>query len=138
MRSSRTMGVVALATVGCMLLLPAAGVATASGKPGMTKASAAVARAIVADTAEGVQAKCQNVKVTKSSKSWGAFGPKSPPPRGCPAPGDYFAVVKKERGTWRIVPVANNASCEEIANELKSAGASKSVMTDFLKGYFIC
>lgn len=131
-------GTLALATAFSMLLLPAAGTAMAAGKPGMQNATKGTVRAVVADLVPGVPAKCFTVRVTRSSRSWGVLNQKSPPPRGCPALGDGFAVVKKDRGTWRGIPIANNASCKEISSALRSSGSSRAITRDFMKGYFRC
>ncbi len=127
-----------LAAAGGLMLIPISGTALAADKPGMKKASASVAKAVIADTVPGANVKCMTVRVTKSSKSWGAVDVKTPPPAGCPSPGDGIAVVKKEAGSWGLVPLANNASCEDIRAVLKAEGASKAVLRDFLKGYFTC
>ena len=131
-------GTLALATAFSLLMLPVAGTATASTKPGMKKAPAATARVIITTIVPGAQTKCFTVKVTRSRNSWGAFNQTFPAPRGCPNPGDGFAVVKKQRGKWRTIPIANNASCSEVSSSLRAAGSSRAVTRDFLKGYFQC
>ena len=130
-------GTVLVIAVG-MAVVSIGGTSLASEFPGLTPASAPVARAVIADAAPGAKVKCMTVRITKSSDSWGAFTTKFPPPSGCTSPGDVLGVVKKAGGTWRLVPMANAASCKDVRAALKGAGAPPSVLRDFLKGFFTC
>ena len=124
--------------VAAALILGGAAHATAGKQPGMREAPKPIAREILSDTSPNSNVRCMNVRLAKSSKSWGAFSPAYPPPTGCPSPGEYFAVVQKYRGTWRVLPVANSATCADLEDALRTAGSSTSVVKDFLKGFFTC
>lgn len=128
----------AIVAVAAASILGGATHSMAGEQPGMRKAPNAIAREILSDTAPNSNVRCMNVRLAKSSKAWGAFSATYPPPRGCPSPGDFFAVVQMHRGTWRVLPVANTATCEDLEDALRTAGASPSVVKDFLKGFFTC
>jgi hypothetical protein len=97
------------------------------------KASTGEVKALIVDLGLIVPAKCLSVRLVRADKRWGSYSGRSPRPSGCMELGDDPSIIVKKSGTWMVLPLMNDTSCEQAKAMMRQNGASSKVISALTK-----